>query len=112
MPPKHKRKSAEPTKGTLPKRKAVKKPKDPRVPEDKVDRLATLNAMHRLARRGGVKRVARLVLPEMRATMATFVKKLVNDAMVYAENARRTTVTAQDVIFALRHRKMHLYGYD
>ena len=70
-----------------------------------------MNAMYRLARRGGVKRAARLVLPELRATMAAFVKNLVKDSVTYALSAKRMTLTAQDVIYALRHRQMHLYGY-
>jgi len=80
--------------------------------ERAVEGVGSKGAMRRLARRGGVKRVATLVQPEMQSALATFVKKLVTDAVIYADHGRRTTVTATDVIYALRQRKMHLYGYN
>jgi len=88
-----------------PKRKASKKSLN-------LPKVVTKGAVRRLARRGGVKRFASVIYPEMQAVMATFVKKLVTDAMTYAENGKRTTVTAHDVLYALRHRNMHLYGYN
>ena len=77
-----------------------------------VEDVGSKGAMRRLARRGGVKRVAALVQPVLQTALATFVKKLVTDALTYADHGRRTTVTATDVIYALRQRKMHLYGYN
>jgi len=67
--------------------------------------------MYRLARRGGVKRTTPLILPEIRSAMHKFVKGLVDDACTYAEHGKRTTVTAMDVIHALRKRGHNLYGY-
>lgn len=102
MPPK--RHAPKPASDQKTKRKASKK-------GDKVLKVVTKGAVRRLARRGGVKRFASIVVPEMQAVMATFVKKLVTDAITYADNAKRTTVTAHDVLYALRHHNMHLYGY-
>jgi len=91
-----------------PKRKISKKSLERKTLEG----VASKSAVRRLARRGGVKRFTSLVVPEMQIEMANFVKKLVHDAIAYAEHGRRSTVTASDVLYALRHRKMHLYGYN
>jgi len=102
-----------PPKRNPPKSSSDQKPKrKPFKKGDHVPKVVTKAAVRRLARRGGVKRFASLILPEIRTTMATFVTKLVTDAMAYADHGRRTTVTAHDVLYALRHRNVHLYGYN
>ena len=67
--------------------------------------------MRRMARRAGVKRFSRILLGEVRGIMSTFVRSVISTAVTYTEFGKRSTVTAQDVIFALRKRRMHLYGY-
>ena len=67
----------------------------------------------RIARRGGVKRMSDTVHTEMRNLLRNFVSELVQDAMVYTEYSRRRTMSAMDVVYALKHKgRMTLYGYD
>ena len=67
--------------------------------------------MRRVARRGGVNRLARLTYDEVRGAIHSFVKKLVTDAIVYTEHRRSGTVVAMGVIHALKRQGRHLYGY-
>ena len=71
----------------------------------------TNGALRRLARRGGVKRISSEVYEEVRKTLKTFVEGVVRDATAYTEHAKRKTVTALDVVNALRKRGKILYGY-
>lgn len=68
-------------------------------------------AIRRLARRGGVKRMSGLVYEETRSVLKEFITDIVRDAITYTEHARRRTVTANDVIYALRRRGRTLYGF-
>ncbi|VAH01917.1 unnamed protein product [Triticum turgidum subsp. durum] len=54
----------------------------------------TKPAIRRLARRGGVKRISGLIYEE-----------------TYTEHARRKTVTAMDVVYALKRQGRTLYGF-
>ena len=71
----------------------------------------TRGAIRRLARRGGVKRISSEVYEEVRKTLRGFVEGVVRDATAYTEHAKRKTVTALDVVNALRKRGKILYGY-
>jgi len=71
----------------------------------------TKGAIRRLARRGGVKRISSEVYEEVRKTLKAFVEGVVRDATAYTEHAKRKTVTALDVVNALRKRGRVLYGY-
>lgn len=68
-------------------------------------------SIRRLARRGGVKRISSLIYDEVRDVMKSFVEGVVRDATAYTEHAKRKTVTALDVVHALRKRGRMLYGY-
>ena len=68
-------------------------------------------AIRRLARRGGVKRISGEVYEEVRKTLKSFVEGVVRDATAYTEHAKRKTVTALDVVNALRKRGKVIYGY-
>jgi histone H3/H4 len=68
-------------------------------------------AIRRLARRGGIKRLSGLVYDEIRETLKVFMTNVIRDAITYTEHARRRTVTANDVIFALRRQGRTLYGF-
>ena len=68
-------------------------------------------AIRRLARRGGVKRISAEVYEEVRKTLKSFVESVVRDATAYTEHAKRKTVTAVDVVNALRKRGKLSYGY-
>ena len=68
-------------------------------------------SIRRLARRGGVKRISSELYEEVRKTLRSFVDGVVRDATAYTEHAKRKTVTAADVVNALRKRGKVLYGY-
>ena len=71
----------------------------------------TLGGIRRLARRGGVKRISAGVYDETRDFVEYFLNIVVKDSAVFAENAKRKTITAMDVIFALKRSGRTIYGY-
>lgn len=71
----------------------------------------TKPAIRRLARRGGVKRIAHDIYEETRAVLKSFLENVVRDAITYTEHARRKTVTAMDVVYALKRQGRTLYGF-
>jgi len=71
----------------------------------------TKPAIRRLARRGGVKRISGLIYDESRTVLRTFLENVVRDAVTYTEHARRKTVTATDVVYALKRQGRTLYGF-
>lgn len=62
----------------------------------------TKPAIRRLARRGGVKRISGLIYEEVRGVMKIFLENVIRDAVTYTEHARRKTVTAMDIVYALK----------
>ncbi len=71
----------------------------------------TKPAVRRLARRGGVKRISGIMYEEVRGILKSFVEGVVRDAVTYTEHGKRTTVSAVDVVHALKKRGRMLYGY-
>ena len=71
----------------------------------------TKPAIRRLARRGGVKRISGLIYDETRSVLKTFLDGVVRDAVTYTEHAKRKTVTAMDVVYALKRQGKTLYGF-
>ena len=71
----------------------------------------TKPAIRRLARRGGVKRISGLMYEETRNVLKTFLANVVKDSVTYCEHARRKTVTALDVVYALKRQGKTLYGF-
>ena len=71
----------------------------------------TKPAIRRLARRGGVKRISGLMYEETRGVLKSFLENVVKDAVTYTEHARRKTVTALDVVYALKRQGKTLYGF-
>ena len=71
----------------------------------------TKPAIRRLARRGGVKRISGLIYEETRTVLKSFLESVVRDAVTYTEHARRKTVTAMDVIYALKRQGRTIYGF-
>ena len=67
--------------------------------------------LRRLARRGGVKRISGLVYEETRTALKAFVEAMVKDAVTYTEHSRRKTVTASDVVHALKRNGTTIYGF-
>src|SRR5207237_567183 len=88
----------------------------------------TKPAIRRLARRGGVKRISGLIYEETRGVLKIFLenvcsflivssdevltlKQVIRDSVTYTEHAKRKTVTALDVVYALKRSGRTLYGF-
>ncbi|KAI0245933.1 histone-fold-containing protein, partial [Lactifluus subvellereus] len=65
----------------------------------------------RLARRGGVKRISGLIYEETRGVFKIFLENVIRDSVTYTEHAKRKTVTALDVVYALKRSGRTLYGF-
>ncbi|KAI1716016.1 centromere kinetochore component CENP-T histone fold domain-containing protein [Ditylenchus destructor] len=70
----------------------------------------TKPAIRRLARRAGVVRISGFVYEETRNVLKIFLENVIRDAILYCEHARRKTVTAMDVVYALKRQGRTLYG--
>jgi histone H4 len=71
----------------------------------------TKGSIRRLSRRGGVKRISGLIYEEVRGVLKNYVESVVRDSVSFTECAGRKTVTALDVVYALKNRGRILYGY-
>jgi len=71
----------------------------------------TKPAIRRLARRGGVKRISSLIYEETRNVLRSFLENVIRDSVTYTEHAKRKTVTALDVVYALKRQGRTLYGF-
>ena len=71
----------------------------------------TKPAIRRLARRGGVKRISSLIYDETRSVLKGFLENVIRDSVTYTEHAKRKTVTALDVVYALKRQGRTLYGF-
>ncbi len=48
---------------------------------------------------------------ETRGVLKVFLENVIRDAVTYTEHARRKTVTAMDVVYALKRQGRTLYGF-
>ena len=71
----------------------------------------TKPAIRRLARRGGVKRISYYIYEYSRDVLKSFLHSIVRDAITYSEHGKRKTVTAMDVVYALKRQGGTLYGF-
>ena len=85
-----------------------------RAEKKEVDPLKgiTKPAIRRLARRGGVKRINSLIYEETRTVLKQFMEQVIRDSVTYTEHAKRKTVTAMDVVYALKRQGRTLYGFS
>ena len=65
----------------------------------------------RLARKGGVKRMAGNIHDDIRGAMKIFLKHVVQDAITYAEHMKHKTITVIDVVYALKNHGCNMYGF-
>lgn len=72
----------------------------------------TKPAIRRLARRGGVKRISSLIYEDTRSVLKVFLENVLRDTITYTKHARRQTVTAMDVVYALKRQGRILYGFN
>jgi histone H4 len=71
----------------------------------------TKSDIKRLARRGGCKRINKLVYDSARSAMKEFLSNIIHDAIEYTGCARRKTVTVMDVVMSLKRNGKTLYGF-
>jgi len=71
----------------------------------------TKPAIRRICRRGGVKRINGQVYEVVRNKLKLKLEDIIRDSVTYTEHARRKTVSAQDVVYALKRNNMTLYGF-
>jgi len=71
----------------------------------------TKPAIRRLARRGGVKRISSLVYEEARSVLRLFLESIIKDSITYTEHAKRKTVIALDIVYALKRQGKTIYGF-
>merc|ERR1712181_31879 len=50
-------------------------------------------------------------LRETRGVLKVFLENVIRDAVTYTEHAKRKTVTAMDVVYALKRQGRTLYGF-
>ena len=90
---------------------AVKAPKRSKKLGGAASTSTSRGGIRRLARRGGVKRIAGSIYDEVRTVLKSFLERVVVGAVAYTEYAKRKTVTAGDVVYSLRKQGRTLYGY-
>ncbi|XP_041061440.1 histone H4-like [Carcharodon carcharias] len=71
----------------------------------------TKPTIRRLARRGGIQRISSLIYEETRGVLKVFLENIIRDSVTYMEHAKRKTVTAMDVVYALKRQGRILYGF-
>ena len=52
-----------------------------------------------------------LIYEETRGVLKVFLENVIRDSVTYTEHARRKTVTAMDVVYALKRQGRTLYGF-
>ena len=73
--------------------------------------VITNGAIRRLARRGGVKRIALATHGHVRDYIDDFLTQVVRDSLTYTEHRKAMTITAMDVVYALKKNGRVIYGY-
>jgi histone H4 len=67
-------------------------------------------AIKRLARRAGVKRIARDMYDETREALKSFLRGVIGDAVMIMGDKRKT-LGPMDVVYALKRRGRPIYGF-
>lgn len=79
--------------------------------QKKLQARLTRPSIARLARRGGVKRISGPVYESATAALRIFLEDIIRDTVLYTDYAKRKTVTALDVVYALKRNGRTLYGF-
>ena len=58
-----------------------------------------------------MKRISGLIYEETRGVLKIFSENAIRDVVTYTEHARRMTVIAIDVVYALKRQGRTLYGF-
>lgn len=70
------------------------------------------SSVKRLARKGGVKRLSKLIYTEVSDALKVFLKPIIRDAISYMDSGDRKTVVAKDIIYALENNGKPIYIRD
>ena len=70
----------------------------------------TRGDLRRLARKGGVVRLAMPIYDHSRKIMRVFLRDLLKNAIIYTTACKRKTVTGMDVAMAMKRQGCSLYG--
>ena len=70
----------------------------------------TRGDLRRLARKGGVMRMAMPIYDHSRKIMRVFLRDLLKSAIIYTTACKRKTVTGMDVAMAMKRQGCSLYG--
>jgi len=68
--------------------------------------------IRRLARRAGVKRIARGVYEETEELARNILRRVLHDASVYTVYSRRKTLRVDDVVLAMKRHGITVYGIE
>ena len=71
----------------------------------------TKPAIRRLASRGGTKLTSGLIYEETQGVLKIFLENVIRDAITYTEHAKGKTVTALDVVYALKRQGRTFYRF-
>ncbi|KAM9117567.1 uncharacterized protein ACDP82_016987 [Pangshura tecta] len=71
----------------------------------------TKPAIRRLAQHGGVKHISSLIYKETRGVLKVFLENVICYAVTYTDHAKQKTVTAMDVVYALKPQGRTLYSF-
>lgn len=72
----------------------------------------TKGTIRRLARRGGVQRISGLMYEMVRDILKLFLHQLIRNSILYMMNAKRNTIFATDVVYALKFQGITQYGFE
>ncbi|KAH4017938.1 histone H4 [Parastagonospora nodorum] len=72
----------------------------------------TKGDIRRLARRGGVKRIAATIYDDIRQALKDRLRSILKDAIAVVECSGRNTISVTDIIFVLNRQGRQLYGFD
>ena len=60
----------------------------------------------------GVKRISGTIYQESREVLHSFLQTVIRDAVTYCEYSKRKTVTALDLVYALKRQGRTIYGFN
>ncbi|KAI9171081.1 histone H4 [Paramyrothecium foliicola] len=72
----------------------------------------TAPAIRRMARRGGVKRISKMIYEDARTALKERLQEILRLCVLYVDHRKAKTVTVQDVIYSLRTLGRPIYGFD
>ncbi|KAJ0169105.1 hypothetical protein K1T71_015111 [Dendrolimus kikuchii] len=66
---------------------------------------------HRKVLRDNIQGITKPAIRQTRGVLKVFLENVIRDAVTYTEHAKRKTVTAMDVVYALKRQGRTLYGF-